>query len=343
MFGDLFDTLSSGFNAVYNGVSSIANSAMSLFSSKTEEKGVSDPKVAETVASSNIAASESKKNLEARYKDTLEPIAPFKGTETAFTKPSLPTPSEHDLQCNEKTPPSLIIAKLMARAQKTVQETEEPAMLKLSAVDKKLTREKKNLRNEEKKILDKQKQANEWSEKTRVANYLVSGTSFLTGAGMLASGIPAGAIIMTGAGGSFASQLMQDYGFSSNLVKGVSIASGLLGLAGGVSSLWNAPQTLASGLSSIVTTGASVFSTLAGAFQAYTGYKTHENLSEVMKLEALHTLTEVKVRSLLDKLPSTTTIFQNATKSLSSAIKSIAKAHNRSTTALRVAGARIQA
>ena len=330
---------SSVLNSVCGGISSIASSAVGLFSNKSK-----DPKaeIQSTPPELSNFADEVKPagGFEKRYLDKR-----IKGIDvTAYdhelalnTKPILPTPSEHDADFDQSTPPSLIIAEMVARSQNYVAETEEPAKLKFNAVEKKLQKEQKAFKDEQKQIFDKNKAAKQWSNRSRIANYILSGATFLTGGAMLATGIPAGAIMMASSGAAIASQVMSDYDVNPQIVTATSIGSGVLGLVGGASSLYVAPQRFAQGGAKLLEVGAQGLGMLAGAFQTYTGYKQHENLSEAMKVEALHSITETKVKLLHDKLPGVATMFQNTTKSLSNMIKSLAKSHKRETEAVRMA------
>ncbi|MCH9631416.1 MAG: hypothetical protein S4CHLAM37_14390 [Chlamydiia bacterium] len=355
------------YSSVSNGVSSIATTVNEIFHPQNAKDGLQkdtlglqqaasklveefkmpeDPKKEVRIPAAPVSINKPAKEptkvvrteeFEKRFQDKIEKSPALDDVELAFPKPIIPIPGERTKPFTMDTPASLIIAEMMTRAQMSAASVEEPATLKLDAVEKRLQREKKALRAAERQAFDTKKAANEWDQKSRITNYLLSGATFITGAGLMASGIPSGAILMTSSGGSIAAQLMEDYGVNENIVSATSIGSGLLALAGGIHSWYYAPQRMAEGMSAIITNGASVFTTLAGAFQTYTGYKRNENLSEVMKLEALHTITETKVKVLLDKLPSTTAMFQNSTKSLSGMIKGLARCHKRSTDAFRMA------
>ena len=350
------------YNSVSNGVSSLATTVNEIFQPGNSKEGFqkdafSMPQVVKDLAeefkmpkqvhemrapvSLGKPVVESPKvvrteEFEKRYLDKLEKSPIYDDVELPFPRPIIPIPEERTKPFTMDTPASIIIAEMMTRAQKSAASVEEPATLKLDAVEKRLQREQKTLRDAEKQAFDTKKSANEWDQRSRVTNYLLSGATFLTGAGFMATGVPAGAILMASSGGSIAAQVMEDYGVDKNIVSATSIGSGLLSLAGGIHSWCYAPQRFAQGMSAVLSTGATLFSTIAGAYQSYIGCMKNECLSEVMKLEALHTITETKVKMLLDKLPSTTAMFQNSTKSLSSMIKSLARCHKRSTDAFRM-------
>lgn len=229
-----------------------------------------------------------------------------------------------------------IFAGMFDKMQKYVIETAEPAELKQDYMINKVTKTKQELRKAEKALLDTQSTVNTWEGRKKIANYLCNAVSILTGLGLVASGqaTAGGSLIASGVGSS-ASDILQRFGFNSTLTSSLSIASGVVGLVGGLGSIGyglikrpgNVVQALNSNvLSAFFQKAGMLTSFFSNGISLYAASKKNEGLKKTSELEALHTKTDTALRSLDQKLSGAFTSFQGKAKDFSQIFKSIARA-----------------
>lgn len=314
-----YNALASGASYATSGVSSGLSYVKSLVYS---EKVNSDTPVAQEIS----MAGPLEKAAIAKEKLNYDP------QEYLAEPPTLTPPSNF----TQDTHSSIIIAEMIARTQKQALGSEESATLKFETTQKRLQTHQQALNAQKRKISDKNLQAQNWESKERLTNYMLSGATFGTGLAVLLTGNPTGGYLMVSGAGSAASQIMQDYNFSPAAVTYTSLATSLFSLGGGFYHLFNNPQAIGTGLEKAISYGSIGLNILLGSFKTYTTYQRHENLSEVMKLEALSNIVETRVKILFDKFPGIASTFQNTTKSASGVMKGFVKAHKRSTDATKM-------
>lgn len=257
-------------------------------------------------------------------------------TAPTFT-PSKPILPEHLVA--SVTPQALIFSKMFDQMQQYVTESSEPAELKQDYMGRKITENKKALRQAEKAILDTQGSVKTWEGRKKIASYLCNAVTILTGMGLVASGqaVAGGSLIASGTGSTL-SDILQRYGCNSTVTSALSIASGIVGLAGGLGSLgWglitnprNTVQALNSGaLGSFFQKAGALTSFFGNGASLYASAEKNKGLKKTSELAALHTKIDTALRSLDQKLSGAYTSFQGKAKDFSQIFKSISRAQSR--------------
>ena len=154
--------------------------------------------------------------------------------------------------------------------------------------------------------------------------------------GLVASGqsVAGGSLIASGVGAS-TSELLQRFGFNSTLTSAISIASGVVGLVGGLGSigynLFKRPTQLvqslnSDALSAFFQKAGMLTSFFSSSISLYASTKKNQGLKKTSELEALHTKTDTALRSLDQKLSGAFTSFQGKAKDFSQIFKTISRA-----------------
>lgn len=262
---------------------------------------------------------------------TLETSTELSKSSFTPSKPLLPS----TLTVNGRSQAE-IFAGMFDKMQNYVMQTAEPAELKQDYMINKVTKHKQELRRAEKALLDTKSTVATWEGRKKIANYLCNAVSILTGMGLMASGqaLAGGSLIASGVGSSI-SEILQRFSFNSTVTSSISIASGLVGLVGGLGSIGygllknpgNVVQALNSNaLSSFFQKAGALTSFFSNGISLYSSSKKNEGLKKTSELEALHTKIDTALRSLDQKLSGAFTSFQGKAKDFSQIFKTIARA-----------------
>ena len=238
-------------------------------------------------------------------------------SEGTILKPTLDSPSQRS-----KKPSTVnLLYQMMERSHQVIRE--EDVNPKLDAVRTKIENISSGQHALDLKLKDETEKAMAWERRKNIAENFINIAGVLLGGTAIVMGSPwIGGALLLGGLGSLTSTALDYFGFNPKVTGGLSLASGVISLVGGIGSAAFHQKGLFQTISSLVTMSTGIVS---GAMSAY----KNQLLSKSTEYQSKSTLLETQQKLLFEKIQGALTGYKGVVDSTTKTMKALAKAGKR--------------
>lgn len=238
-------------------------------------------------------------------------------SEGTILKPTLDSPSQR----GKKPSTVQLLYQMMQRSHQVLQE--EDVNPKLDAVRTKIENISSGQHELDIKLKNETEKAMAWERRKNVAQNFLNIAGVLLGGTAVVMGSPwTGGALLLGGLGSLAGTALDYFGFDPKITGGLSLASGVVSILGGIGSVAFPSGGLFQTISSLVTMSTGIVS---GAMSAY----KNQLLSQSAEYQSKSTLLETQQKLLFEKIQGALTGFKGVVDSTTKTMKALAKAGKR--------------